>query len=116
MPVFLYLAFESGDGRELLRRRPIFWLIAFGDFVDGFLARATGQYSRMGALMDPIIDRLTVLSGCVVCWHFDLLPKWGAGDRRRPRGRHARERRDGPAPRHRHRDQLARAGSASPAS
>ena len=27
--------------------------------------------------MDPIIDRLTVISGCVVCWHFDLLPKWG---------------------------------------
>ena len=27
--------------------------------------------------MDPIIDRLTVISGCVVCWHFDLLPEWG---------------------------------------
>jgi cardiolipin synthase len=31
----------------------------------------------MGALLDPVIDRLTVISGCVVCWHFDLLPKWG---------------------------------------
>jgi cardiolipin synthase (CMP-forming) len=76
LPVFLYLAFESGDGRSFWSAA-IFWLIAVGDFVDGFLARATGQYSRMGALMDPIIDRLTVISGCVVCWHFDLLPKWG---------------------------------------
>jgi cardiolipin synthase len=76
LPVFLYLAFESGDGRSFWSAA-IFWLIAVGDFVDGFLARATGQYSRMGALMDPIIDRLTVISGCVVCWHFDLLPEWG---------------------------------------
>jgi cardiolipin synthase len=76
LPVFLYLAFESGDGRSFWSAA-IFWLIAVGDFLDGFLARATGQYSRMGALMDPVIDRLTVISGCVVCWHFDLLPKWG---------------------------------------
>ena len=76
IPVFLYLAFQSGDGRSFWSAA-VFWLIAAGDFVDGFLARATGQYSRMGALMDPIIDRLTVISGCVVCWHFDLLPEWG---------------------------------------
>ena len=47
-----------------------------GDYVDGFLARATGQYSRMGAILDPIVDRLTILSGVVVCWHFELLPRW----------------------------------------
>jgi cardiolipin synthase (CMP-forming) len=76
LPVFLYLAFESGDGRSFASAA-VFWLIAVGDYVDGFLARATGQYSRLGALLDPVIDRLTVISGCVVCWHFDLLPKWG---------------------------------------
>lgn len=76
IPLFLYLAFETDDGRSFGAAIG-FWLIAIGDFVDGFLARATGQYSRMGALMDPIIDRLTVISGCVVCWHFDLLPEWG---------------------------------------
>jgi len=47
-----------------------------GDYVDGFLARYTGQYSRMGALLDPVVDRLTILSGAAVCWHFDLLPRW----------------------------------------
>ena len=36
----------------------------------------TGQYSRLGALMDPVIDRLTIFSGLVVCWHFELLPRW----------------------------------------
>jgi cardiolipin synthase len=75
LPLFLYLAFESGDGRSAAAAI-VFWLIAAGDYLDGFLARVTGQYSRMGALLDPLVDRLTILSGAVVCWYFELLPRW----------------------------------------
>jgi cardiolipin synthase len=75
LPVFLYLAFESGDGRDAAATI-LFALIAGGDYLDGLLARLTGQYSRMGALLDPLVDRLTVLAGAVVCWHFELLPRW----------------------------------------
>jgi cardiolipin synthase (CMP-forming) len=75
IPLFLYLAFDSGDGRSAASAT-VFWLIAAGDYVDGFLARVTGQYSRLGALLDPFIDRLTILAGAVVCWHFELLPRW----------------------------------------
>ena len=87
LPVFLYLAFSSGDGRDPAAAA-IFWLIAVGDYVDGFLARATGQYSRMGALLDPVVDRLTILSGVVVCWHFELLPRWALAVLVGPRGGH----------------------------
>ena len=75
IPVFLYLAFDSGDGRSAAAAA-LYWLIAVGDYLDGFLARATGQYSRMGALLDPVVDRVTILAGAVVCWHFELLPRW----------------------------------------
>jgi cardiolipin synthase (CMP-forming) len=75
LPVFLWLAFESGDGRSA-PAAILFWLIAAGDYLDGFLARVTGQYSRLGAMLDPLVDRLTILSGAVVCWHFELLPRW----------------------------------------
>jgi cardiolipin synthase len=75
IPVFLMLAFESGDGRSTAAGVLYLW-ITLGDFVDGFVARATGQYSRLGALLDPVIDRLAALSGAVVCWHFELLPRW----------------------------------------
>jgi cardiolipin synthase len=75
IPVFLYIAFNSSDGHDP-RAWGLFWLIAVGDYVDGFLARATGQYSRMGALLDPVVDRLTILSGAAVCWYFELLPRW----------------------------------------
>ena len=63
----------------------VFWLIAAGDYLDGFLARVTGQYSRLGALLDPLIDRLTILAGAVVCWHFELLPRWALAAARRAR-------------------------------
>jgi CDP-diacylglycerol--glycerol-3-phosphate 3-phosphatidyltransferase len=75
IPLFLYLAYESGDGRSA-PAAIVFWLIAAGDYLDGFLARVTGQYSRMGALLDPLVDRLTILAGAVVCWSFELLPRW----------------------------------------
>jgi cardiolipin synthase len=75
IPVFLVLALDSGDGR-FAPATLLFVAIAAGDYVDGFLARATGQYSRMGALLDPVVDRLTVLAGVVVCWEFELLPRW----------------------------------------
>ncbi len=32
----------------------------------------------MGALLDPVVDRLTVLAGAAVCWHFELLAPLGA--------------------------------------
>ena len=51
-------------------------MIGWGDYADGIAARLTGQYSRLGALMDPATDRLLVISGVVVCWHFDLLARW----------------------------------------
>ena len=51
-------------------------MIAGGDYLDGILARLTGQYSRLGTLLDPITDRLLIVAGVVVCWHFRLLPRW----------------------------------------
>jgi CDP-diacylglycerol--glycerol-3-phosphate 3-phosphatidyltransferase len=75
IPVFLVLALDSGDGRAVAPAL-IYLGITAGDYLDGFLARATGQYSRMGALLDPVVDRLTVLAGAAVCWHFELLPRW----------------------------------------
>jgi cardiolipin synthase len=27
-------------------------------------------------MLDPVVDRLLVIAGVVVCWHFDLVPRW----------------------------------------
>jgi cardiolipin synthase len=75
IPTFLVLAFSSDDGTDALPA-VIYAVIAWGDYADGITARITGQYSRFGALLDPVVDRLLVISGVVVCFHFDLLPRW----------------------------------------
>jgi cardiolipin synthase (CMP-forming) len=75
LPVFLVLAYNTDDGTSVASAM-VFWAIAAGDYLDGILARITRQYSRMGALLDPLVDRLTILSGAVVCWSFELLPRW----------------------------------------
>jgi cardiolipin synthase len=75
IPVFLIVALSSDDGNGALAAT-LFALIGWGDYADGIAARVTRQYSRLGALMDPVTDRLLVVSGAVVCWRFELLPRW----------------------------------------
>jgi len=75
IPLFLALALSSDEGTDVWPL-VIFAVIGWSDYLDGIAARVTGQYSRLGALLDPLVDRLLVISGVVVCWHFELLPHW----------------------------------------
>jgi cardiolipin synthase (CMP-forming) len=75
IPVFLVVALSSSDGTGAAPAT-LFAVIGWGDYADGIAARVTRQYSRLGALMDPVTDRLLIISGAVVCWHFQLLPRW----------------------------------------
>jgi CDP-diacylglycerol--glycerol-3-phosphate 3-phosphatidyltransferase len=78
IPTFLILAFSSDSGTDALPA-VLYAIVAWGDYADGIAARVTGQYSRLGALMDPVIDRALIIAGVVVCWHFELLPRWMLG-------------------------------------
>jgi cardiolipin synthase len=75
IPAFLVLDLVSRDGTDALAAT-LFAIVAWGDYADGIAARVTGQYSRLGALLDPVIDRALVIGGVVVCWDHDLLPRW----------------------------------------
>jgi cardiolipin synthase len=75
IPVFLIVALSSSDGTGAAQAT-LFAVIGWGDYADGIAARVTRQYSRLGALMDPVTDRLLVLSGAIVTWQFELLPRW----------------------------------------
>lgn len=72
---FLAVALDDPDGEGWLQFA-LFAVVAWGDYADGIAARVTGQYSRLGALMDPVIDRALVICGVVVAYEADLLPRW----------------------------------------
>ena len=78
LPLFLVLGLTSGDGRSDAAAA-VFVVIGGTDYLDGILARATGQFSRMGTLLDPLVDRLLVVSGVIVAWNYELLPRWALG-------------------------------------
>ena len=75
IPVFLVLVYRTDTGHSVAAAL-LYWVLAVSDYADGIAARVTGQYSRLGTLLDPLVDRLLVLSGLVACWSYELLPRW----------------------------------------
>jgi cardiolipin synthase len=76
IPLFIYLALVlEADGWAILT-------LAIGgatDYFDGKLARAWGQESRLGELMDPFIDRLYILATLIVLFIREAVPLWLIG-------------------------------------
>jgi CDP-diacylglycerol--glycerol-3-phosphate 3-phosphatidyltransferase len=75
LPVFLIVALRTDDGHSVAGF-VIYAVVAGTDYLDGMAARITGQYSRLGALLDPLTDRALVISGAIVAWKYELLPRW----------------------------------------
>lgn len=46
------------------------------DYLDGKLARALGQTSKLGVLLDPLADRLYIISTLVAFVLRDVIPLW----------------------------------------
>ncbi len=72
IPIFVVVCWNAGGAS--LTAAAIYAVVAWGDYADGIAARVTGQYSRLGAMLDPFIDRVLVIAGVVVCWRFELVP------------------------------------------
>jgi CDP-diacylglycerol--glycerol-3-phosphate 3-phosphatidyltransferase len=54
----------------------LFLLAALSDALDGIIARTTQQESQLGALLDPIADKLLILGTLIACSNIDSLPEW----------------------------------------
>lgn len=54
----------------------LFLLAGFSDGVDGFLAKRYGWRSRLGALLDPIADKLLIAGVFVMLVLAGLIPVW----------------------------------------
>ena len=69
VPVFVVeLLNYTGSGREIHRwiALAVFLIAAIGDGVDGFVARRFNQKTEMGALLDPLADKLLLVLGLVI--------------------------------------------------
>lgn len=73
IPLFLVLLFAfHEEGAALV----VFVVAACTDWVDGQVARHTGQVSRLGQLFDPFVDRFLLASGVIAVCIEGRLPIW----------------------------------------
>ena len=72
VPVFLWLLFTHQD----LWAFVVLALSGITDYLDGKIARRFNLVSRVGQLLDPLADRLYVLSTLVALTIRDVIPLW----------------------------------------
>ena len=54
----------------------LFFVAGMSDAVDGYLARHFNQKTRFGAYMDPLADKILLVSSFIVLWYVGLCPWW----------------------------------------
>ena len=82
VPLFLWLLLgPQADGWAVV----VLAVSGFTDYLDGKLARWLNQYSRLGALLDPAVDRLYIVAALLAL--ADPRPRAVVGGRRADRPR-----------------------------
>lgn len=72
IPIFLILLTGGRPGGALL----VFLLVGVTDAADGAIARLTNSRTTLGAYMDPLADKMLVLSSFVALAFMELVPRW----------------------------------------
>ncbi|MGI8616675.1 MAG: CDP-alcohol phosphatidyltransferase family protein [Actinomycetota bacterium] len=75
IPVFSWL---TANERTRLWGILLFAVVVSTDWVDGYVARRTGQVSELGRILDPVADRLAIGAGLVTFVISGIFPFWGA--------------------------------------
>lgn len=70
IPVFVLLFFTPTADRSL-SAAVVFVVAAITDLLDGYIARRTGQVTKLGKLLDPVADKLLVLSALILLLNID---------------------------------------------
>ena len=73
VPVFLWLVFGAD---EIGWAGVLLGVIGATDWIDGYLARRLDQVSEVGKFLDPLADKLIVLSTLVILVARDRAPAW----------------------------------------
>ena len=72
IPVFIFVFFIPGELGKWLSCF-VFVLAAFTDYLDGKLARSFNKETKLGALLDPIADKIMVSVALVLLIHINAI-------------------------------------------
>ncbi|WP_040477179.1 CDP-alcohol phosphatidyltransferase family protein [Halanaerobium saccharolyticum] len=71
IPVYLYFFIQGNIAAAAL----FFAISAFTDFFDGYIARKFNLKSKLGKLLDPLADKLTIISILLVLIYLNIIPR-----------------------------------------
>jgi cardiolipin synthase len=54
----------------------VFFVAGMTDALDGLIARVLGQKSRLGAYIDPLADKLLLVTSFLLLWKIGEIPLW----------------------------------------
>jgi CDP-diacylglycerol--glycerol-3-phosphate 3-phosphatidyltransferase len=54
----------------------LFSIASLTDLLDGYIARKTRQITKLGILLDPIADKLLVISALILLVDMAIIPAW----------------------------------------
>lgn len=75
IPIFLVLLYVDFTG-HLWAALAVFILASVTDFIDGYVARHYHQITDFGKFMDPLADKLLVMSAMAWCVEVAWMPAW----------------------------------------
>jgi len=77
IPVFVLLLLHHGKGYEEAGLLLLGAVVAT-DWIDGYVARRTGQVSNLGKLLDPVADRMAIAAALITLAVRHAFPWWAA--------------------------------------
>jgi cardiolipin synthase (CMP-forming) len=72
VPIFCWLVLTRRDGAALL----VLVVSGVSDYLDGYLARRWNQVTRVGQLLDPLADRLYIVTTVLALGWREIVPWW----------------------------------------
>lgn len=72
IPVFLMLWWTE----FYLSATAVFFIASATDILDGHLARSRNEETKLGALLDPLVDKILVTTGFVMLVEMQKIPGW----------------------------------------
>lgn len=54
----------------------VFFIASATDLLDGHLARARNQETKLGTILDPLVDKILVTTGLVMLVEMNIIPGW----------------------------------------